>query len=450
MDQNPSKNMIRSKPRPLRTLLLSSGIYLSVLIVVGVFLGGIELGRRQGQAEARKTGTIINKNAPAPLYLSKDVDMAQFWKVWEAVRTSYLRQPIKDPTLFYGSIKGLVASLGDPYSVYFDPDEAATFSSQLEGAFEGIGAEIGYRNDQLIVLSPLPGTPAAKAGLKSGDAILKINSEDTTDMAVDIAVMKIRGPKGTSVTLNIGRQGVPDVFDVKIARARIVVDSVKSEMIDDAGKEIPRQGAESASSSGGIALITVNEFNQDTVSGFDSAIRAMSLRSAKGFIIDLRGDPGGYLDAAVELPRDWVGKNPIVIQRKSDGTETPMSPTGKIAPIDLPTVILVDKWSASAAEIVTGAFQDYGKATIVGETTFGKGSVQEYVDDFPDGSALKLTTAEWLTPKKQSIDKKGLEPDVAVSISEEDIKAGRDPQLLKAIEIINQKLDASKTSKNTQ
>jgi len=437
----PVKIPVHKAPGRFRAFLVSFGIYASIVLILVAFIGGIELGRTQERAATKKIGQLIGKDAPAPSYLSNDVDMSQFWKVWDTVKANYLRKPIQDPKLFYGSIKGLVASLGDPYSVYFDPDKAATFSSGLKGSFEGIGAEIGYRDNQLIILSPLPGTPASKAGLKAGDAILKINGEDTTDMAVDIAVMKIRGPKGTTVVLNIMREKVAEPFDVKIAREKITVDSVKSRMIDDAGKD--------TSANGGIALITVNEFNQDTVSEFDSAVRSALLRGVKAFIIDLRGDPGGYLDAAVEVPRDWVGKNPVVIQRKSDGTEMPMAPSGRITPIDLPTAILVDKWSASASEIVTGAFQDYGKATVVGEKTFGKGSVQEYLDDFADGSALKLTTAEWLTPKKRSIDKKGLDPDVAVSISDDDFKAGRDPQLIKAIEIVNtKKADAATTPTN--
>ena len=350
-----------------------------------------------------------------------------------------MRTPVEDPKLFYGSIKGMVASLGDPYSVYFDPDEAAQFSSQLEGTFDGIGAEMGFKDSQMIIVSPLPNTPASKAGLKAGDAVLKVNGEDTTGMALDIAVSKIRGPKGTKVTLNIYRDGIADPFDITITRDQITVDSVRSKMIGDDGKEM--------TGSNGIALITISEFNQDTVQEFEAAVSAMMLRSPKGIIIDLRDNPGGYLDAAVEVPRDWVGDQPVVIQRHADGSEDVMKPTLKASPINIPTVILVNKWSASAAEIVSGAMQDYGKATLVGETTFGKGSVQEYIDSFPDGSALKLTTAEWLTPKGRSIDKKGITPDFSVALTDADIKAGKDPQLDKAIEIVTKKPDASTAKK---
>jgi carboxyl-terminal processing protease len=423
------------EPGRFKTLWLSLRAYIVVVAILGAFAGGVVLGKSQGRAATATIGQVTNRNAPPPKYISKDVDMSQFWKVWDTLKTTYLRTPVEDPELFYGSIKGMVASLGDPYSVYFDPDEASQFSSQLEGTFEGIGAEMGFKDSQMIIVSPLPNTPAAKAGLKAGDAVLKINGEDTTNMPLDIAVSKIRGPKGTKVTLNIYRDGIAEPFDVTITRDQITVDSVQSKMIDESGKE--------TTGNNGIALITISEFNQDTVQEFDAALSAMMLRSPKGIIIDLRGDPGGYLDAAVEVPRDWIGDQPVVIQRHSDGTEDIMKPTLKISPINLPTVILVDKWTASAAEIVSGAMQDYGKATLVGETTFGKGSVQEYIDSFPDGSALKLTVAEWLTPKGRSIDKKGITPDVAVAITDDDIKAGRDPQLDKAIAIIKDKENAA-------
>jgi len=410
-------------------------IYLVIVLTLGSFAGGVALGRSGAHATDANVGILKNKDATPPKYLSKDVDMSQFWNVWDTLKTNYLRKPIDDPKLFYGSIKGMVAALGDPYTVYFDPDEASQFASQLEGTFDGIGAEMGFKDSQMIVVSPLPNTPAFKAGLKAGDAVLKINGEDTKGMALDIAVSKIRGQKGTKVTLNIYRDSVSDPFDVTITRDKITVDSVQSKMIDATGKDL--------AGNGGTALITISEFNQDTVKEFDAALSAMLLRGAKSVIIDLRGDPGGYLDAAVEVPRDWIGDKPVVIQRKSDGSETSMSPTLKSTPIDLPTAILVNKWSASAAEIVSGAMQDYGKAKLVGETTFGKGSVQEYIDSFSDGSALKVTMAEWLTPNGRSIDKKGIAPDVAVALTDDDIKAGKDPQLMKALEIVNGKANAA-------
>jgi carboxyl-terminal processing protease len=403
-------------------------VYGAVVLLLGSFLTGVVLGNGRLN-EGKTVGKVINKSAAAE-YETKDVDMAQFWKVWEMVKSDYLHADTKatDPKLFYGALKGIVSSLGDPYSVYFDPDEASAFSRQLEGSFDGIGAEIGFRGEQMIVIAPLPGTPAMNAGIKAGDAVLKINGEETVGMPLDTAISKIRGPKGTTVTLNVGRVDAKDAFDVVITRDTIVIDSVTTKMLDDEGKETDKNG--------GVAYIDISEFGEETVSEFDAALKAMTMRNAKGIIIDLRNDPGGYLDAAVEVPRAWVGKKPVVIQRKADGTEIKLTPRLNITAVKLPTVVLVNSWSASASEIVAGAMQDYGVATIVGETTFGKGSVQEYVDNLPDGSALKITTAEWLTPNGRSIDKKGIKPDAEVKLTDEDIKNKLDPQLKKALEII--------------
>lgn len=315
--EQPPKISAYKKPGRFKALWVSFGLYGAVLLVLVSFVGGVVLGQSQEKAAASQVGKLTNKGTE-PSYVSKDVDMSQFWKVWDTVKSTYLRTPVEDPKMFYGSIKGMVASLGDPYSVYFDPQEAASFSSQLEGTFDGIGAEIGFRDSQMIIVSPLPGTPAIKAGLKAGDAILKINGEDTTGMAIDIAITKIRGPKGTTVTLNIARASSSDPFDVTITRDKITVDSVQGKMIDDKGKD--------TDASGGIAYISISEFNQDTVAEFDAALSALLLRDPKGIILDLRGDPVGYLDAAVEVPRDWVGAKPVVIQRKGDGTENADEP----------------------------------------------------------------------------------------------------------------------------
>jgi carboxyl-terminal processing protease len=277
------------------------------------------------------------------------------------------------------------------------------------------------------VVAPLPDTPASRAGIRAGDAVLKIDGEETLGLSLDAAVSKIRGPKGTAVTLTVLHAGDQDAVDVRIVRDQIVVSSVKWTMVDDAGKETDR--------SGGWALISVSQFNEDAVPLFDSAIRALELRDAKGVIVDLRGNPGGYLESAVEMARYWAGGDTVVVQKRSDGTEESFAPTMKSAKVGLPTIVLVNGGSASASEILAGALQDYGLATLVGEKTFGKGSVQSYFNEFPDGSALKITTALWYTPKMRSIDKTGIAPDVEVKMTPDDVKAGKDPQLEKAIEL---------------
>ncbi len=407
-------------------LFIGSGAYLVLLFILGGFALGVQVGKHQEKEEARRIGQVLNRNAP-PSYISKDVDFNQFWEVWERVRDNFAHQPVSETQLFYGAMKGIVFALGDPYSAYLDPDQAAEFARELGGLFEGIGAEIGFRDSRLIIVSPLPDTPAKRAGLEPGDSILEIDGLDTTGMPLEVAVSKIRGPKGTSVTLTIFREGFTEPKEFVIARDQIIVRSVKWNMVDQKGKEVK--------SGGTYGLITINQFNEDTVKDFDAAAREILLRDPKGIILDLRNNPGGYLDAAVEVAGGWVDRMVVVTERFTDDKKTEFRPSRKATLRGIPTVVLVNKGSASASEIVAGALQDYGLATVVGETTFGKGSVQNY-EDFPDGSAIKLTIAEWFTPKERSIDKHGIAPDIEVKRSEEDFKADFDPQFEKALEVL--------------
>ena len=416
--------------------------FVGVLLAGAGFVAGAQVqsrGEKQKAIEAARAEVVTNKNAP-PSYLGKDVDFSQFWDIWSRVRDGYVHQPVHESQLFYGAIKGAVAALHDPYTEYFDPDEAAEFAKELEGKFEGIGAEIGFRDSKLIVVAPLPNSPAIKAGIKSGDQILEIDGKDTVGFALDEAVSKIRGPKDTEVKLTIYREGWKVPKEVTITRAQITVDSVTWKTVDVKGADAEK---------GVYGVITLSQFNEDTVPKFDAATRDLTLRGVKGIILDLRNDPGGYLDAAVEVVGGWVDHDIAVIERQSDGTENPF--ISKRAPKlgDIPTIVLANKGSASAAEIVTGALQDYGKATFVGEKTFGKGSVQNY-ESLADGSALKLTIAEWLTPKKRSIDKVGLDPDVEVKLTDEDANAGKDPQFAKAIELLNAKNGYAAETKKTK
>lgn len=404
--------------------LIGTAVYVAVVLTLGGFSFGLYYGSKIEAPGVVAQGKVTDKNAP-PSYADKDINFSKFWDIWSLVKKEYLRQPVNETELYYGALKGVVSALKDPYSVYFDPAEAKDFANELDGTFEGIGAEIGYKNSQIIVIAPLPETPAAKAGLMAGDMIFAINKEDTSAMSLDAAVSKIRGPGGSVVTLSIFREGWKEPRDFPITRAKIVVASVQSKMINSLGKDDVK---------GGIAKITISQFGDDTVSGFDKAARDAVLHGAKAVILDLRNDPGGYLDAAVEIVGGWVSDT-AVIERTSDGREQSFKPKRKPVFGDLPTVVLVNQGSASASEIVSGALQDYGKATLVGETTFGKGSVQNY-QDLPDGSSIKLTIAEWLTPKKRSIDKQGITPNVTIKNSEDDVKSGTDRQLMKALEIV--------------
>ena len=310
--------------------------------------------------------------------------------------------------------------MGDPYSVFLTPTDATQFQDDLKGNFDGIGAEIAVKNNQLIVVSPLADSPAMKAGLKPKDWIIKINGTSTAGMDSNTAVGFIRGKAGTVVILTIFRDGFKAPQDFKITRAPI---SVKSLTLDYVANDQ-------------IAQIKVRQFNDDTMPLFDSAINdIIAKQSVKKVILDLRGNPGGYLEAAVQMAGEWDGNRVVVSEKNRDGQETPHS-AGKIARLaGYQTVVLVDGGSASASEIVAGALKDWGKAKIVGMKTFGKGSVQD-LTDLPDGSEIKLTIAKWFTPNGANIDEQGIEPDVKVDLTEDDYNKDRDPQLDKAVELL--------------
>jgi carboxyl-terminal processing protease len=413
---------------------------LGAVIAVAVtlsFVGGFFYAGRTvkpaGQSVQQCAGRILNEG-DVPDFALKDVNFADFWKIWKTVKDRHVSKTATDVEMFYGAISGMVGSLKDPYSIFFDPDLAKKFADELSGTFEGIGAEIGVKKNQLTIIAPLADTPAEKAGLKAGDRILGIDGVDTTGMFVDDAVSRIRGAKGTEVKLMIMREGWPEPKEMTIVRNTIIVESVKWKMVSVDKKR--------------VAVITVSRFNEDTAAGFNQAVRSVLLESPDGLILDLRNNPGGFLDTAVKMAGEWVLRDVVVKEKMSDGTSRNYDSDGNARLADLRTVVLVNGGSASASEIVAGALQDYGKATLVGEPTYGKGSVQDFTE-FDDGSALKLTVALWYTPKDRSIDKDGIKPDEEVKMTPEDFDADKDPQMDKALELVLQpmqkKADAEKT-----
>lgn len=408
--------MTRTRARSLLRKAFWGYAILSLIIIS--FLGGVYLATRR--AVPGRLGIVLNKGA-IPEELSRDVDFNQFWEVWNLVRTQYVRQPVSEVKLFHGAISGMVGALGDPYSVYLEPVTAEKFSKELSGTFDGIGAEIGIKNERVTIISPLPDSPAERAGLRPGDVVLAIDGADTAGMTIDAAVSKIRGPKGTKVKLTIGRKEQKQPLEIEIVREAIVVKSVRTEFKDN------------------IAVIKVSQFGEDTVRNFDRAVREVLNKDAKAVILDLRGNPGGFLDAAVKLAGEWIKDDVILLEKMADGGQRKYHSDGRGRFIGMPTVVLINEGSASGSEIVAGALQDYGTSKLVGKKTFGKGSVQDY-QQFRDGSALKLTIAEWLTPKGRFINKVGIMPDVEIDLTEEDYNANRDPQLDKALEILTQEL----------
>lgn len=423
----------------LRKGLVAFGFVLAVALA---FTTGFSVARPNGSlaafaASASSSNTtlagVLNLYTDPPSDVQMPADFKQFWDLWRKLKESYYQQPVDEKKMFYGAMSGLAASLGDPYTVFFDPKTAQEFNESLAGKFDGIGAEIGIKDEQIQIIAPLADMPAEKAGLRAGDFILKIDKQDTTGMSVEQAVSLIRGKKGTPVTLTIGRYKVetdksgkekktPTTQEITIIRDTIVVKSVRSKYLKEQR----------------LAVIEITNFNQDTDSLFAQAVNDALNRDVKGIILDLRNDPGGYLDTAITVAGEWTGGDIVVKERRQGKIVDEFHGTASGRLKNFPTVVLVDQGSASASEIVAGALQDYGLAKIVGMTTYGKGSVQDY-SEFPDKSSVKMTIAEWVTPQERSINKKGIEPDVKVDRTAEDYNANRDPQLDKAIELLTGK-----------
>ncbi len=390
-------------------------------IGVGLLLGRATVGAPASTVASKEAGRVIGIGQSAPASISSDVEFKVFWEAWQLLKDKYYQQPIDDQTLFYGAMSGLANAFGDPYTQYFEPKGAEEFQEALSGKFSGIGAEIGPKDGRITIVAPLPDTPAERAGLRPGDLILAINGTSTEGMTVDRAVSLIRGEEGTRVTLNIFRpsNGEGEAFDVPITRAVIHVASVRLKWPES-----------------DIAHVEVINFNDDTRVRFEETVSEVLAKDPKGVILDLRNNPGGYLDIAVSMAGEWVGNEIVLKERRQGKIIEQLRGMGRHRFAGIPTVVLVNQGSASAAEIVSGALQDHKAATIVGETTFGKGSVQDYIN-LSDGSAVKITIAEWLTPNERTINETGLEPDILIERTNEDYENQRDPQLERAVGILN-------------
>lgn len=408
-----------------------------ILIPFVTFLLGFTVGYDQiRQLDARNNTQVvgpntqnnspagnINKNVGTNYIAPKDVDLTLFWKVWDMLESLYIDQSkIDSQQMTYGAIKGMVDSLKDPYTIFMDPKETEDFKNNLSGDLEGIGAELSMKDGHLIVVSPLKDSPAEKAGLKPSDAVYKINDEVTTKMSLADAVSKIRGQKGTKVKLVIIREGQEKPLEFEIERQEIKVPSVSWEMKDD-----------------GIAYISINQFGDDTTKEFSNAVNEILLKKAKSVILDLRYNGGGYLEGAVDIVSEFIDNGVVTTIHKREVNnkinEEVQRVSGHARLSKLPMVVLVNEGSASASEIVAGALRDYKRAQLVGEKTFGKGTVQE-LQPLSDGSSLRITIAKWYTPNNENVNETGIMPDVEVKITEEDQKNKKDSQLDKAIEIL--------------
>jgi carboxyl-terminal processing protease len=368
----------------------------------------------RGDTHIWKTKVAING-------ANDQLDYSSVNQVYSILKSSFDGN-LDQQKLIDGLKTGLVDASGDPYTEYFNPTDAKTFNNELSGSITGIGAELGTDDQShIVIVSPLSGYPAEKAGLKPKDIVAAINSQTTQGMSVDTAVNKIRGNVGTQVTLTIVR-GSAQPFNVTITREKITVPSVKYE------------------EDGNIGYLKISQFTNDTVDLAQKAAQEFKAKDVKGVVLDLRGDPGGYLSSAVSVSSLWLNNNQVVVQERRGSTivDTDYADGNNILK-GLPTVVLIDAGSASASEITAGALRDNGVATLVGAKSFGKGSVQQ-VKNLPDGSELKVTIARWYTPKGKNIDKQGITPDITVINSDQDVAAGKDPQKDKAFTLVTSKI----------
>lgn len=403
-----------------------------ILVVLGLsFSVGVSVGL-SSRPEVHQVADLFSKEE----YKPANVDFAPFWKAWNIINEKYVSTDgLSDQKKVWGAIEGLAASLNDPYTVFFPPEELELFESGIEGNFQGVGMEVDIRDDILTVVAPLKDTPAERAGIRAGDKILQIDGIITADMNVEQAVRRIRGEKGTAVKLLIAREHEDEPLDITIVRDVITVPTIKTEFTTVANEDDTQKSPAPAD---GAFIIRLYNFSASSPDQFRDSLRSFVESDSDKLIIDLRGNPGGYLDAAVDMASWFLPAGKVVVKEElSKGKEGRVyrSKGYNIFNKNLNMVILMDKGSASASEILAGALHEHGIATLVGEQSFGKGSVQELVP-VTENASLKITIARWLTPNGISISKAGLTPDVEIKLTKEDVKAKRDTQLLKAKEVV--------------
>lgn len=382
---------------------------------------------------------IINKEPPAS---QQTVDFSLFWNVLEKLENTYYDKKIIDPQkLLEGAITGMVQSLGDPYTVYLPPNQNNDFKQGLAGTFSGIGAELGMRGKQIIVVAPLDGTPAKTAGIKAGDAILKVDGKDTVGWTLSQAVDKIRGPKGTKVVLLVLHKDEDKSTEISVIRETITVKSVdgwirniKCQMSNVKCQIL--KDDQSCEDCKKIVYIRLSQFGDNTNTEWLAFVNKLSLQikedqDIKGLVLDLRNNPGGYLTDATFIASEFLKEGIVVIQDKAEGGKTTFSVSRRGLLTEVPLVVLINKGSASASEIVAGALQDHKRAKLVGETSFGKGTIQQ-AEELGGGAGLHVTIAKWLTPNGTWVNSKGLTPDVLVENDKND--SSHDVQLEKAVE----------------
>ena len=345
-----------------------------------------------------------------------------FWEAWTLVHENFVDQPVDDLALMQGAITGMMQALGDQHSSYMSPEAYKDANASLEGEYEGIGAYVDTTTPLLTIISPIPGSPAERAGLKPGDQVAAIDGEDMFGTTAEAARLKVLGPAGTTVRLSILREGETDLIEFDITREKIVIASASGKMLEN-----------------DIAYVQVTTFGANTTPELLATLKDLMAQNPKGIVLDLRNNGGGFLSTSVEVASQFVGEGVVLYEQYGDGTRTTYDaiPGGLATDVNIPMVVLINEGTASASEIVSGALQDLGRAKLIGVTSYGKGSVQNWIPLSGDNGAVRITIAKWLTPNENTIHEIGLTPDYEAELTSEDIEADRDPQLDMAVEFLS-------------
>jgi carboxyl-terminal processing protease len=409
-------------------ILLALGGLIGAVII---FSAGIAVGRAYSEIEDDLSGLdriLSQTRTPPPTGTAYPIPTPSdeikalfepFWASWEIVHEEFVDQPVDDVELMRGAIRGMLDSLGDEHTSYMDPDEYMQANIPLNGSYEGIGAWVDPDAEYLTIVSPMKDSPAERAGLKPGDEIIAVDGDDMTGVDGNVVIRRVLGPAGTTVRLTIRREGEPELFNVEIVREMITIPSIESEMLE-----------------GDIAYIHLLQFGTDTTDDLRAVLNTLMAQNPRGLILDLRLNGGGFLTTAIEVASEFIAEGVIMVEQFGDGSEEIYEADPGGLATEIPLVILVNAGSASASEIVAGAIQDYERGLLVGETTFGKGSVQNWIALPGENGAVRVTIARWYTPDGRQIHQMGLTPDIEIIPTDEDIETDRDVQLEKALELL--------------
>ena len=408
----------------------------AIIMLLGSFSGGFLVGHflpfRANASQPLFAGAPEPAPTVSPPQQSTTPDeldtlFQPFWEAWNIVHDDYVDQPVDDLLLMQGAIRGMMEALGDEHSSYMDPKTYESATTILSGQeYEGIGAWVDTTADYLTIISPIPGSPAEEVGLKPGDKIIEIDGEDMTGIDAELARQRVLGPAGSTVVLTVAREGESEALEFTVTRDKIVIKSASGEMLED-----------------GIGYVQITTFGDKTTPELRATLEELMAQNPRGLVIDLRNNGGGYLQTSVEVASEFIGEGVILYEQYGNGERDTYQALKNGQATEIPLVVLINEGTASASEIVAGAIQDYERGKLVGVTSYGKGSVQNWVPLSDNQGAVRVTIAKWLTPDERTIQDEGLKPDMEVEITEEEYEADLDPQLDKAIEVLLEELNGS-------